>query len=341
MTYVVDTGVATLRHNQNHPGSVPVPTHGVPARPAPKNTFPEPEALLGSRETPRTRHARIRGPHHHHLPAGPPAPLDQLPLHRPDRGIRSRTRHIGFGQEPGLEIFHRDQLMRGHHLRGPDSAVVPILPGCLLVHLRRGAAGLPVSLRRRVALAAAASGHPTLGSRQLRRAPFPVPVMRQIEPFVAGGRSLRDTPVDPDTATLVGDRARHGFPGHHERGIQRLRVRAQHLLLRDLGTLAQPRRASPSPSQLFAQCRERRLPAGLLLVDGFVPQEPAAMPLLDQSAFGNSSRPQPVVVAHHLGSHAGHVNRPHRHGVPEITYLEGGRRFLSLVNDGVSAPNIR
>ena len=185
MTHVVNTGVATLRHNQNHPGSVPIPARGIPARPAPEYSFREFEGLLGSRKTPRTRHRRIRGPHHHHLPAGPPALLDQLPFHRRDRGIRRRARHARLRQELGL-------------------------------------------------------------------------------------------------------------------------------------------------------------PAGLELVDRFVPQEPAAMPLLDQGAFGERSRPQPVVVAPHLGPHAGHANRTHRHVRSTPLHLgRGGRRFLSPVNGGVSAPNIR
>ena len=64
---------------------------------------------------------------------------------------------------------------------------------------------------------------------------------------------------------------------------------------------------------------------------------------LDQVAFGGGARPQPVGVAHHLGPHARHANRHHRPGSQAciITSLKGGRRFLSLVNEGVSAPNIR
>ena len=414
MTYVVDTGAATLRHNQNHPGSVPIPARGMPARPTPENSFPEPEGLLGSRETPRTRHARVHGPHQHHPPAGPSAPLDQLPLHRRDRGIGGLARHGGFRQELRCEILHRDQPMRVHDGLGPHPAVVPVLPGRLLLHPRRLPAGPLITLRRRVSLPAATAGHPALGSRQLRRAPPPVPVMWQIEPFVGGRRGAGHAPVDPDAAILVCDGDRLRRPGHHERDVpvpqgiagdahtrrlrrqsprphhrnthafgqhqatiadpetaagvferwqgllagfvsgaapafdherrvQRLRVGAQHLLLGDLGTIPQPRRPCPGLGQLLAEFRERRFHAGLLLVHCFVPQEPAAMPLLDQGVFGERARPQPVVVAHHIDPHAQHANRPHRQGSQAciITSLKGGRRFLSPVNGGVPAPNIR
>lgn len=209
MTYIVDTGVAALHHSQNHSGSVPIPTPGMPARPIPEDSFPESEGLPGSRETPRIRHRRIRGPHRHHLPD-----------------------------------------------------------------------------------------------------------------LVAGTSAA--------------------FEG------EGLRVRAEHLLLRDLSTLPQPGRTGAGLGQHGAQFREVRFPAGLLLAHGFVPQKSAAMPFLDEGAFGECARPQSVLVAHHLGPHVRHDNRAHRHGVLGPTrllhaahLLEGGRRFLSPVNEGVSAPNTR
>ncbi len=156
MTHVVDTGVATLRHNQNHPGSVPVPARGVPACSASENSVLESEGLLGSRETPRTRHGRVRGPHQHHLPAGPPAPLDQLPFRRPDRRVRGLTSHRRPRQKPRPEILHRNQLMVVDHTFRPHPRLVPVPARGLRHDLRRVCAGAPVALRRRVALPAAA-----------------------------------------------------------------------------------------------------------------------------------------------------------------------------------------
>ncbi|KXF87526.1 hypothetical protein D092_00010 [Rhodococcus ruber Chol-4] len=66
------------------------------------------------------------------------------------------------------------------------------------------------------------------------------------------------------------------------------------------------------------------------------------MPLGDQGSRGGGARPQPVVVAHHLDPHARHADRPHRQVCPTPPLPpKGGRRFLSLVNEGVSAPHIR
>ncbi|TCN54122.1 hypothetical protein EV641_105147 [Rhodococcus sp. SMB37] len=90
-----------------------------------------------------------------------------------------------------------------------------------------------------------------------------------------------------------------------------------------------------------------RLPAGRELVDGFVPQEPAAMPFLHQGEFGERARRQPVVVAHHLGPHARHRSRTHRQvysarfGCSTQPHPFGRRSALPLMNEGVSAPNNR
>ena len=258
----------------------------------------------------------------------------------------------------------------------------------------------------------AAARHLALGLRQLRRTPAPVPVVRQIEPLVGGGRGPGHAPVDPDgrpfgstrcRVTVTGDdeggvpvpervaedahtrrlgrqlprphhRDTHALvqhqsvvadpetaagvferrqgvlprlerrsapPLHREGGVQCSSVGAQRLLLGDLGTVPQPRPTGPGCGQQLAQFRERRLPVGPGLVHGFVPEEPAAMPLLDQSALGSGARPQPVAVTHYLGPHGRNANRPHRQFCPASPTPEGGRRFLSLVNEGVSAPNTR
>lgn len=56
------------------------------------------------------------------------------------------------------------------------------------------------------------------------------------------------------------------------------------------------------------------------------------MPLRGQSALGLHTGAQPVAIPHHF-LHTRQRNRDHRQ--------EGGWRFLSLVNEGVSAPNFR
>ena len=59
-------------------------------------------------------------------------------------------------------------------------------------------------------------------------------------------------------------------------------VGAQRLLLSDLRSVPEPREFRAGGGEQFAELAQRRLPAGLLLVDGFVPQPPAPAPLIEQ-----------------------------------------------------------
>ncbi len=97
------------------PCSVPVPACGVPTHPAPENPFPEPEGLLGSRETPpntSSSYTRAAPP----PPSGrPPALFDKFTLDGPHRGIRCLARHVRLRQKPRLEVLHRDEVMRVDH----------------------------------------------------------------------------------------------------------------------------------------------------------------------------------------------------------------------------------
>ncbi len=301
MTHVVDTGVATLRHNQNHPGSVPVPARGVPACSASENSFLESEGLLGSRETPRTRHGRVRGPHQHHRRT--PFPVPVMRQIEPLLGGRRGAGHSPVDPDTTVLLDHPDRpCLAGHHERG-----IPV----------------PEAI--------AGDAH----TRRLRRQ-CPRPHHRNTHAF---GQHQPAVP-DPEPAAGVLERRQGLLPRlearpapalDRARGVQRLRVGAQHLLLGDLGTVPQPRRAGSGFGQLPAKCPETRLAARRELVDGFVPQEPAATPLLDQGSGGGGARPQPVVVAHHLDPHARHANRPHRQVCPTPP--------LPRKEDGASSPS--
>ena len=75
-------------------------------------------------------------------------------------------------------------------------------------------------------------------------------------------------------------------------------VRAQHLLLGVLGALAEPCGPLACFGQQLRQLGKCRLASGPELVDGLVPQESAAMPLLDQCALSHCAGAQSVAVAH-------------------------------------------
>src|SRR5690625_235362 len=101
---------------------------------------------------------------------------------------------------------------------------------------------------------------------------------------------------------------------HLERMVQRLGVRAQRLLLGVLGALAQPCGALPCFGQQLRELAERRPVPGPELVDGFVPQEAAAVPFLQQCALSRCAGAQAVRVAHCL-FHNQHYTAP-RYIVP-------------------------
>lgn len=117
---------------------------------------------------------------------------------------------------------------------------------------------------------------------------------------------------------------------HRKRLLQRLRVRPQHLLLRHLRTLSQPRTIGSRRCQQLRQSHERRPPARLLLVDSLVPQEPAPMPIDGQRTLRLRTGTQPERVPHDF-LHTRQPIRPHRQ--------KGGRRLHSHSTTGVSASN--
>lgn len=86
-----------------------------------------------------------------------------------------------------------------------------------------------------------------------------------------------------------------------ERGVQGSRVGAQCLRLGDLRALAKPGVSAASLGQQLGQLAQGRLTAGLLLVDGFVPQPPATAPFGEQGGLRGAAGPQAVGVAHRLG----------------------------------------
>ncbi len=369
MADVVNTSVAPFCHSQDHPGSVPVSAVDESALPTLEGSFREPESLLGSRKTTRTRHPRVRGRDQNHLPAGPRGTLDQFLLRYADRCIGRLSGHRGFGEELRREVLDRDQMVIVDNTFRPGARIMPGLPSSLLLQGRCGLAGPLVSLRLRPTLAAVSSGHLPLRLAQLGGAALTMSQIRQVEPWTRGRSRDGYPPVDADPTALIGSGGGDDFASHHERRVpvperismhshtgrlgwelprshhwnhdalrqtqstaaagkssgavferrkrvparleprapaalhckrvlQRLRIRAQDLLLRNLRTLPQPCIMAAGIGQKFSELGERRLATGLLLAHSLVPQIPAAMPLRLERAHGQRAWPKPKAVPH-------------------------------------------
>lgn len=85
-----------------------------------------------------------------------------------------------------------------------------------------------------------------------------------------------------------------------ERVAQCGSIVAQHLLLGDLGAFPKPPGTRPGLGEHLGQLDVVWSAAGLALMDGFVPQEPTAVPLLFEGTFRQLARPKAVRVAHGL-----------------------------------------
>src|ERR1022692_3772077 len=90
-----------------------------------------------------------------------------------------------------------------------------------------------------------------------------------------------------------------------ERVIEGEGVSAESLLLSDLRPVTQPAKTAAGLGEHLGQAAERRTGPGSLLVNGLVPEEPAAVPLVGQRAFRHGAGAQAVGVAHCL-VHAKH-----------------------------------
>ncbi|PKV80119.1 hypothetical protein ATK86_4536 [Nocardia fluminea] len=217
MSYVVNACVAPLCHSQNYSGSISVAPSGIPTGRTPEGSVSEFEPLLGSRKATRTRHRRVRGHNHHHLPAGPRATVDQLTLRGADRRIGCLARHRGSGQELHVEVLDRDRLMFVDYPARPHTRSMGVLPGGLLVQSGGGAARDSVPVGRGLSAWATPARHFSLRPSQLSRTPGPETLVGQVEVRVCRSGRGRNTPIDADA---IG-RRRHlcYFSADHERGI--------------------------------------------------------------------------------------------------------------------------
>ena len=82
--------------------------------------------------------------------------------------------------------------------------------------------------------------------------------------------------------------------------LKRHRVSPEHLLLRDLRTLAKPSELSAGLRQQFGQADKGWTSSGLLLMYRLIPQEPAPIPFGQKRAHRLRSRTKPIRVAHDL-----------------------------------------
>ena len=217
MSYVVSTGMAAFCHGEDHPRSVPVAPGGMPAGFAPEGSFTQPGAQLVSREALRAGHRGVSGRDQHHLPARPLATFGQGPLGRTDRGVSGLACHRGLGQEQRPEVLNGDHLVVVHDPPGPDAGRVGVLPGGLLVQLRRLAPGPPVSAGWGVPALAPPAGHLPLGLGQFGGAAFPVTAVRQVIGGIGSGGGGSDTPVNADRA--AGFWRWRWLAGDDERGV--------------------------------------------------------------------------------------------------------------------------
>lgn len=217
MSDVINAGVASFCHSQDYPGSVPVPAVGVSAGVAPESALGEFQLLLGSRKAIGTRHRRVRGPNHHHLPARSTATLDQFPFSGSDRSIRSLTGHRRFGKNAGFEVLDRDQLVVVDDPPRPDTGFVHVLTSGLLANCGCFAFCEQVALGLGFAFWSTTPGHFSLRLRQLRGAASSVPSIRQVELRFGNGRGGSHTPVHPDSSGC--SRNVFGLPPHNERRV--------------------------------------------------------------------------------------------------------------------------
>lgn len=125
-----------------------------------------------------------------------------------------------------------------------------------------------------------------------------------------------------------------------QRILERACIGAQRLLLGDLRPRPQPLGPPTRFSQQPSQLDEGRMRTRFLLMYRLIPQKPAPIPLRDQRPLRLHPRTQPVVVTDHHLLHTREPSRDHRQD-HTTHFWKGGRRFLSPVNGGVTAPNTR
>jgi len=217
MSYTVNTSAAPFCHSQNHSGGVPVPTLGVTAGSAQEGSLRESELLRGSCKTARTRHRRVRGLHQHHLPASPPATVDQLSLGCAYRSVSSLAGHRGSRQAPWLEILDGNQLVPSHNAFRPYAGVISRLTCSFLVQLRRRELGPPVTTGLGSTLTGVSPRHRALRFGQLRSAPLAVAQIGQIESHLTGSCRGDHPPVHTDSSS--GGRCWGDLTPHNERCI--------------------------------------------------------------------------------------------------------------------------
>ena len=138
MSYVVNASAAPFCYSKDHPCGVRVTVFFYSADRAYEGSLGQVQVLPGSRETPGTCHRRVCGPYQHHLPAGPPAVLDQGSLQGAHAVVGGFPGHGGLGEELRLEVLDRDQVMGCGDPACPLPSVVLVLPRGVLVRLRSG-----------------------------------------------------------------------------------------------------------------------------------------------------------------------------------------------------------
>lgn len=85
-----------------------------------------------------------------------------------------------------------------------------------------------------------------------------------------------------------------------ERSFKRPRIVVDHLSLTVLGAFAEPETFGAREGEQLSKLRPCRSSASSLLMNGFVPQEPASVPLSNESALCDRAGTQSILVAHDL-----------------------------------------
>ena len=119
MSDALNGSTAPFCRSQNHSGGVAVAIFDRSAGCADEDAVIQQHAFLGFRTACVARHRRVGGLDHHHRSASPLGVLDQRSLDGGHGRISGLAGHGGLGQELGLEVLDRDQLMVSHDASRP------------------------------------------------------------------------------------------------------------------------------------------------------------------------------------------------------------------------------
>ena len=217
MSYVVGTGMAAFCHGEDHPRGVPVAARACPQDSHRKVRSASPgRSLFLAKHSEQVIVVQAGGTSTTFRPARWPHPVSSR-FAAPIAASAALRAIVDLARNMRPEVRHGDHLVAGHDPPGPDAGRVGVLPGGLLLQLRRLAPGPPVPAGWGLPALAPPAGHLPLGPGQFGGAAFPVTAVRQVIGGIGGGGGGSDTPVNADRA--VGFWRWRWVAGDDERGV--------------------------------------------------------------------------------------------------------------------------